>query len=87
MANDLAVATTELARHFGDYLARVRYGGGRLIVMKNNTPVAELRALPVARPTLREFLDLWGSLPVDPDFAADLDRVNRADRPLEDPWG
>jgi antitoxin (DNA-binding transcriptional repressor) of toxin-antitoxin stability system len=80
------VPTTELARHLGDYLARVRYGGTRIVVMKNNTPVAELRALPPESCDLRKFLDICRTVPVDPEFADDLDVVSRADRPAVNPW-
>ena len=82
----LSVPTTELARHFGDYLARVRYGGDTIIVLKNNSPVAELRPLPAAQCSLRSFVELWRESPSDPSFADDLETVNRADRPMENPW-
>jgi len=82
----LAVTTTELARHFGDYLARVRFGGQMLIVLKNNSPVAELRPLPDATFTLSDFLAVWGDVPADEHFADDLERVGEADSPMENPW-
>ncbi len=80
------VPTTELARHLGDYLARVRYGGTRIVVMKNNTAIAELRALPPESCDLRKFLDICRTVPVDPEFADDLDAVSHADRPAVNPW-
>jgi antitoxin (DNA-binding transcriptional repressor) of toxin-antitoxin stability system len=80
------VATTELARHLGDYLARVRYGGNRIVVVKNNTRVAELRALPPESCDLRKFLDVCRTVPVDAGFADDLDTVSHADRPAGNPW-
>jgi len=54
------VATTEPARHFGDYLARARYGGDPIVVLKNRSPVAELRALPGTDCTLGTLLWLFG---------------------------
>ena len=82
----LKVSTTELSRHFGDYLSRVRFDGQTVLVMKNNSPVAELRALPGEGCTLRDFVEILGSLPADEKFADDLEKVNAADRPLENPW-
>ena len=82
----LRVPTTEISRHFGDYLARVRYGGTTIVVLKNDAEVAELRALPAEGCTLGSFLDLWIGTHSDPDFVADLEAVGRADRPMENPW-
>ena len=80
------VTSTELARNLGEYLARVRYARETLVVEKNHTPMAEIRPLPRDMPTLADFFDLWQSHPTDDQFAADLDRVNREDRPMADPW-
>ena len=80
------VPSTELSRHFSEYLARVRYGGGVVIVLKNNCPVAELRPMPIERCSLREFLALWSRDPLDNRLGDDLEAVGRADRPPEDPW-
>lgn len=80
------VSTTEIARHFGDYIARVRYGGETLVVLKNNARVAEIRPLRAPACTLRSFLDFWRKSPADPDFANDLEAVCRSDVPPENPW-
>ena len=53
---------------------------------KNHTPIAELRPLEESGCTLKEFLSLWESLPRDATFADDLDLVNDADHPPENPW-
>lgn len=82
----LSVPTTELARHFGDYLSRVRFGGQTIFVMKNSTPVAELRALPSSECTLSDFMALWQEYPADSRFADDLAQVNKADKAMENPW-
>ena len=82
----LKVSTTELARRFGDYLARVRFGGQTVVVLKNKTPVAELRALPGEGCTLSDFLDICANSHCDPTFADDLEKVSAADAPLENPW-
>jgi prevent-host-death family protein len=79
------VSSTELARHFSEYLARVRFGGKRIVVHKNRKPVAQLSALPSERCTLGEFLEAWGD-EHDAAFAADLERVNRTDTPGANPW-
>lgn len=82
----LNVAATTLSRHFSEYLARVRFAGDSIVVLKNNIPVAELHALPASAPSLVEFLAQWQAETADPTFADDLETVNRADQPVEDPW-
>ncbi len=82
----LEVGTTELARHFGDYLARVRHSGDTVVVLKNKKAVAELHGLPTEGCALRSLVDLLHALPTDPDFASDIDAVNHADRPPDSPW-
>jgi hypothetical protein len=82
----LRVPTTEISRHFGDYLSRVRFGGSTIVVLKNDSAVAELRAIPSEECALGAFLDIWAGSPVDDEFAADLEAVGRADRPPENPW-
>ena len=81
-----SVPTTELSRHFSEHLARVRFGGETIVVLKNGAPVAELRALPSGECTLGELLDIWRNLPSDSRFADDLAMVGRLDRPPENPW-
>ena len=81
-----SVPTTELSRHFSEHLARVRFGGETIVVLKNGAPVAELRALPSGECTLGKFLDIWRSLPPDLSFADDLAKVGRLDQPPENPW-
>jgi len=82
----LKVPTTEVSRHFGDYLARVRFGGTSVIVLKNDVAVAELRSLPGRDATLGRLLELYSTFPVDAGFASDLESISRADRPLRNPW-
>lgn len=82
----LRVPTTELSRHFGDYIARIRFGHDTIIVLKNATPVAELRALAGRECTMGSLFDLLDTSPPDPDWANDIEIVDRADRPLENPW-
>lgn len=82
----LEVSTTDLARHLGEYLSRVRFGGDVVVVMKSRVPVAELRPLGGRECSLRSFIDLWVASPPDAAFADDLDAVNNADRPLVNPW-
>ena len=62
-----------------------RYAGDTIIVLKNSSPVAELRPLPVGQCSLRSFVELWRASPSDPSFAADLETVDRTDTPVEDP--
>ena len=87
MSSVLEIPTTELARHLGDYLARVRYGRDTIVVLKNNAPVAEIRPLQTGEYSLAALLAAWGELPPDPDFADDLAAVSRADAVPANPWG
>jgi antitoxin (DNA-binding transcriptional repressor) of toxin-antitoxin stability system len=81
------ISTTEAARNLGDYLARIRHTGETFILHKNDKPVAALGPLSRTRTvTLREFWELWRKLPADPEFADDLEAVNKADRPPKNPW-
>ena len=82
----LSVSSTEFVRHFGEYLARVRFGGERVVVSKSNVEVAELRPIPSRECTLSDFLDLWTAGRMDPDFGRDLATVDDADQPMENPW-
>jgi len=81
------ISSTEAVRSFGDCLARVRHAGESFLICKNDQPVATLAPPPgISRLTVAEFIRTWQSLNLDVDFADDLERVNRDDRPLENPW-
>lgn len=82
----VAVSSTELVRHFGEYLARVRFAGERVVISKGDAEVAELRPLPSNGLTLFEFLDLWTAESRDSDLGRDLEIVDEADVPMENPW-
>ncbi len=83
------ISATELARRVGDVLGRIRYRGDSFLVERNGELVA--RVVPVVEhpaATLREALEAWnGASTGDPTFADDLERVDAADLPPEDPWG
>jgi hypothetical protein len=70
----------------GDCLARIRHKGDTFVVVKNDKPVAELGPITAGRTTLRAIWDAWAELPADPAFAKDLERVNRADEVMDNPW-
>jgi prevent-host-death family protein len=81
------ISSTEAARHLGDYLARIKHKGESFIVTRNDQPLAEL--VPISksrRGTWGELREALASLPRDPTFADDLERVNRADQPFQNPW-
>jgi len=81
------VTSTEVARHLGDYLARVRHTGDRFILTKSNRPIAELGPVPGGRgTTLTKLWEAMREVEVDEDFAEDLERVNAADTVMENPW-
>lgn len=83
-----SVTATELARKLGDYLGRVRYRGESFVVERNGVAVA--RVVPAGDPSppgLAQALATWcGSGLEDAGFAADLERVNAADKPPKNPW-
>lgn len=82
------ISATELARRVGDVLGRVRYRGDSFLVERNGEVVA--RVVPaVEHPvtTLRELAGAWlRGRSEDDTFADDLERVNAADLPPENPW-
>ena len=47
MAQTLSV--TEAPRHFAEYINRVVYRGESFVLVRGNTPIAELRPLPAGR--------------------------------------
>jgi len=87
------LTSTEVARHFADYLNRVAYRHESFVVVRGNKPVAELRPLPTGR-KLGELPSLFASLPhMSADeagaFADDLDsaRDELAREKVRDAWG
>ena len=81
------VSTQWAALYFDECLNQIRHGGDGFVLCESDNPVAEL--VPVAdtrRTTLRELCDALAAVPVDEDFASDLQSVNAADRPLDNPW-
>lgn len=84
---DIRVSATELVRSLGEVLGRVRFRGESFLVERNGEPVARVVPVPQRQMTLGEFLELWyEASATDPDFADDLDEVDRSDRPPDDPW-
>lgn len=83
----IEISSTEVARHLGDYLARIKHTGESFILTKNDKPVAKLGPLSAPRTaSLKKIGEALRGIPADPGFAADLERVNAADRTLENPW-
>ncbi len=82
-----SITSTDAARHLGDVLARIKHTGESFIVTKSKRPIACLGPVPESRAgTLGDVLEALSKLPHDPSFAEDLERVNQADRPLDNPW-
>jgi prevent-host-death family protein len=84
-----SISATELARRLGDVLGRVRYRGESFVVERNGQPIARLTPMATSSDsTALEGLRAWReAAPPDPKLARDLERVNRADRPPQNPWG
>jgi prevent-host-death family protein len=83
----ITVSSTEAARNLGECLSRIKHTGDSYILTRNNRPVAEL--VPVAEEvsgTLGELVEALRLTAADAGFADDLERVNRTDQPLENPW-
>lgn len=84
---ETSISSTEAARNLGEILARVKHAGETFIVTKSDKPLACLSPIRAARrATGAEIMEALAHLPCDPDFADDLDRVNRMDVIPEDPW-
>ena len=79
------VSTRWAALHFDECLTQIRDGGPGFVLYENDKPVAEL--VPLAdrgrSTTLGELIDALAAVPVDEDFASDLQSVNAADQPLD----
>lgn len=83
----IKISSTEAARNLGDCLARIKHRGDRFILMKNRRPVAELGPVSGTRgATLHMLWKAMREARADEDFARDLERVNAADVPMENPW-
>jgi len=81
------LSSTEVARHLGDVLARVKHTGESFVLTKIDKPVARLVPIRSHLPaTGAEIMAALAQLPHDPDFADDLEQVSRMDRVPEDPW-
>jgi len=84
---ETVISSTDAARHMGDVLARVKHAGESFVVTKSDKPLARLvRFSGASRATGAEIMKALNDLPRDPDFADDLERVNRMDRLPENPW-
>jgi prevent-host-death family protein len=81
------MSATEVARNFSAVVNRVG-AGEEIEIVRNGTPVAELR--PPSRPrgiTGRELKELMASLPaVDEDFARDVEEAAKEIWPSADRW-
>jgi len=81
------LSSTEAVRHFGDVLARVKHTGESIVLTKGDKPMARLVPIRAERTASgAEIMEALAHLPHDPDFAADLERVNRSDRVQDNPW-
>jgi prevent-host-death family protein len=84
----IEITSTEAVRHFGDYLARIRYRGDCFVITRNDEPVAEL--VPAANSRRATWAELEHALegrPYDATFADDLEEVNQSDQIPANPWG
>lgn len=84
---ELRITATALARTLGDVLGKIRFRQDTFVIERNGEPVARLVPLPSAgRATLGEALRAWREAgDADPEFAADLEQVNRPARQAGEP--
>lgn len=81
------ISSTQAVRHLGEYLERVRHRDETFILTKNEKPIAQLS--PVLHARSGKWKDLvltLQRLPRDDSFADDLQRINQADQPAQNPW-
>ena len=84
---ETTITSTEAARHLGDFLARVKYAGESFLLTKSEKPLARLVPVsPGARANGAEIMQSLALLPYDPDFADDLESVNKTDSIPNNPW-
>ena len=83
-----SITATRLARELGDVLGRIRYRGDSFVIERNGEPIARMVPIATGRAgSILEGLQAWSeAAPRDPALADDLDLVNKADRPPENPW-
>ncbi len=83
------VTATEAARQFSDLLNRVRYEGETFVITRGGEEIGQLSPTSPDRPmTLRGLFEILKreSSP-DPDFADDLETIQRDQPPAgEAPW-
>jgi antitoxin (DNA-binding transcriptional repressor) of toxin-antitoxin stability system len=86
---NVRISSTELARSIGDILGRVRFKGESFVIERNGKDVALLTPLPeAAHRSLRDVLSAWVDAGErDPEFADQLEALDREDLPPEDPRG
>ena len=77
---ETTITATELARNLSDILNRARYQKERFRVERNGEVVAVIEPPPEpGKFTLRDFIELWKSLPpVDDKFADDLEEIHKS---------
>jgi antitoxin (DNA-binding transcriptional repressor) of toxin-antitoxin stability system len=84
------VSSTEVSRHFSDYLNRVAYKGEHFILLRGKKVLAELKPAPRGR-RLGDLPSLFASLPHLPKeeaeaFLKDLKKAELTKRPLRSRW-
>jgi len=84
---DIPITSTDMVRHLGDVLAKVKHTGQSFLLTKSAKPLARLVPVsPLVGGTGKEVNEALCNLPCDPSFAEDLDRVNRMDSIPANPW-
>lgn len=84
---ETTVSSTELVRHLGEVLARVKHADESFVVTKSDKPLARLVPIRSSKgATGAEITEALAGLPFDPEFADDLERVNQMDAVPDNPW-
>ena len=83
------ITSTDLSRNLSEILSRVQHRGESFTVVRSGKTIAVLSpaptpaVAPAQRGSWRTFAESTRHLPLDPSFADDLARIQRAQEPAE----
>jgi antitoxin (DNA-binding transcriptional repressor) of toxin-antitoxin stability system len=82
------ISASDLARHLGDVLGRVRYRGEAFLVERHNVAIARITPVtPGGETSVGGAFAAWRAAgPPDPEFADLLEQVGALDSPPDNPW-
>lgn len=82
-----SITSEEAAKSLDNFLDEISQTGETMLILKDAKPVATIAPVTPRRSvTVGEFFTELRKIKADPQFADDLDEVNKSDKPLENPW-